>query len=141
MSGDSSSDEEDDDPMPGLQVRKRPDSSSDEDNVEDRGDDSGMTANRNEYLFAESETWEDRGQYVINKSSNIPTPKWKESDTDTNDEEYDGDNDEEPTLRLQGGYEVETVLEEENYGKTIDHDDSRIDDDEKKEEEEEERIE
>ena len=95
VSGDSSSDEEDDDPMSGLQVRKRPDSSSDEDNVKDQGDNSGMTANRNEYLFAESETWEDRGQYVINKPSNISTPKWQESDTNTDDEEYDGDNDEE----------------------------------------------
>ena len=49
---------------------------------------------------------------------------------------YDGDNDEKPTLRLRGGgYEVETVSEEENNGKTINHDDPIIDKDKEKEEE------
>ena len=93
MSGDDSSDEEDDDPMPGLQDRDRSDSSSDDDNVDNRGDDdSGMTANRNEYLFEESNNWEDRYHCVLNKSSSISTTEWH--DNDTNNEEYDGDNDE-----------------------------------------------
>ena len=94
VSGDNRSDKEDNDPMPGLQDRDRSNSSSDDDNVDNRGDDdSGMTANRNEYLFEESDNWEDRCKYVLNKLSSIPITKWLDNNTD--DEEYDGDNDEE----------------------------------------------
>ena len=142
----NSTDDEDDDTVPGLQNRDN--SSSDDDSEYNWGDDDlGIKASRNDegYLFNESDNRKNRYQYVLTSTNSISTTEW--FNNYNNYDKYDGDNDEEedemsrlttkhPTapLWLRGGniiLQVETVTEE-NSKEVVDTDDTVIVEDEKK---------
>ena len=126
--------------MPGLQDRHWDDSSSDNGNEHNWGDDDSSrntSRNNKEYLLNENDVREERHPYDLTNTNSILTTEWL--DNDTNYDEYDGESDKKgdemsiiitkhPIIPLQlqegdGTLQDETVIED-NFKEVVDNDET-----------------